>query len=251
MFHRRSRGRGHNLDMASPDLRRLWKLHQIDAAIIGIRNRAANLDVGRKLTVEIETLSKQLAEHPYKKLHAEQQDLELKQKSIDDKIEKFNKELYGGKVVNPREVENFQKEITMLTKQKGDIDDTLIGILDQLPPLKVEADKVEKAIAERKVQLVETQKKAQVEKVKLEADFKKYTAERPEAAKNQNPTLLAKYETLRKNHEGTGMAEVVKKRQCGACGTLLPERTLQGLLDDKTMSCETCHRLLYFTEGVV
>lgn len=237
--------------MASPDLRRLWKLHQIDAAIQGIRNRAANLDVGKKATAEIEALSKQLAEHPYKKLHADQQDLELRQKSIDDKIEKFNRDLYGGQIVNPREVENIQKEIAILTKQKGEIDERLLEIWDKLPPLKEEADKIEKAIATKKTDLIEIQKKAQITRIQLETDFKKLSADRPLVAKDQNPTLLAKYESLRKNHQGIGMAEVVKKRQCEACGTLLPERTLQGLLDDRTMSCETCHRLLYFTEGVV
>ncbi len=237
--------------MASSDLRRLWKLHQIDSAVISIRNRAAHLDIGKKTSEEIESLTKSLHEHEYRKLHAEQQDLELKQKSIDDKVEKFNKELYGGKVVNPREVENIQKEITTLTKQKSEIDEKLLVIWDVIPAHKTEADKIEKEIAQKKAELLEIQKKAHVTKAKLEADFKKYTAERPEIAKGVTPSLLAKYEQIKKNHQGIGMAEVVKNKQCGACGTLLPERTLQGLLDDRTMSCETCHRLLYYTEGVV
>ncbi len=237
--------------MASSDLRRLWKLHQIDAAIIDIRNRAAAMDVGKKLTAEIDDLSKQIAEHPYKKLHSEQQDLELQQKSLDDKIAKFEKELYSGKVVNPREVEGYEKELAILRKQKAAIEERILEIWEASPPEKVPFDKLEKSLAEKKVALMETQKKAASLRTQLEADFKAKSAQRPVVAKEQNPTLLAKYEQIRKNHQGVGMAEVVRKRQCSACGTLLPERTLQGCLDDKTMSCETCHRILYYTEGVV
>jgi uncharacterized protein len=237
--------------MASPDLRRLWKLHLVDAAIQDIRNRAAHMDVDKKTEAELAALNSSLADHPARKLAVEQQDLELQQKSIDDKIAKFDKELYGGKVVNPREVEAFQKEIAMLKKQRGEIDERLLAIWEELPPHKSAVEKIETAIEQKKKELAQTIQVARNLKAQLEADFKVKSAQRPELARDQNPTLLAKYEAIRKNHHGVGMAEVVKRRQCGACGTLLPERTLQACLDDKTVTCETCHRILYYTEGVV
>lgn len=237
--------------MASSDIRRLWKLHLVDAALADIRAKAASLDVGKRVQAEIDGLKAKLDATGVKSLTTEQQDLELQQKTIDDKVAKFEKELYGGKVVNPREVENFEKEISMLKKQKEALDERLLQIWDKLPPLKSEADKIEKGIEERKSALLAVQKKAVELKAKLESDFKTKSAERPLLAKDQNPTLLAKYETIRKNHGGIGMAEVIKRRQCGACGTLLPERTLQACLDDRTVSCESCHRILYYTEGVV
>jgi predicted nucleic acid-binding Zn-ribbon protein len=237
--------------MASPDIRRLWKLHLVDAALADIRAKAASLDVGKRIRAEIDGLKSKLDESGVKSLMTEQQDLELQQKTIDDKIARFEKELYGGKVVNPREVENFEKEISMLRKQKVALDERLLEIWEKLPPLKAESDKIEKGIQERKTELALVQKKAIEVKAKLEADFKAKSSERPILAKDQNPMLLAKYETIRKNHQGIGMAEVVKGRQCGACGTLLPERTLQGCLDDRTVSCESCHRILYYTGGVV
>ena len=237
--------------MASPDLRRLWKLHQIDVAIQEIRNRAAHLDVGKAASAEIAALTDQLAKSEYKILAAEQLDLELKQKSIADKIKKFESELYGGKIVNPREVEGYEKELGILRKQRVELDDRILEIMEAMPAQKSAADHIEKALGDKKKQLAEIQNKARLTKAQLEADFKTKTAQRPEVAKDQNPTILAKYEAIRKNHHGIGMAEVVKKIQCGACGTMLPVRTLQACLDDKTVTCETCHRILYFTEGVI
>ena len=129
--------------MASSDLRRLWKLHRIDAAILEIRNRAAALNVGKKASAEIESLSQQLAASDYKRLHAEQQDLELQQKSVEDKIAKYDGQLYGGKVVNPREVENIEKEIVILKRQKEELESRLLEIWDLLPPAKSKAVELE------------------------------------------------------------------------------------------------------------
>ena len=98
--------------MASAELQRLWKLSQIDSGLVEIRHKAAALDPGKKVTAELEELKKQDAEiggHA-RKLSADLADLELAQKGIDDKLKKIDKELYGGKIVNPREVENFEKE---------------------------------------------------------------------------------------------------------------------------------------------
>ena len=239
--------------MPSADLRRLWKLHLIDVAIQEIRNRAAHLDVGQKILAEIEALNKELADKggKAKALSGELQDLELGQKSIDDKIAKIQKDLYSGKIVNPREVENFEKEIEILRKQKSGSDERILELWEIVPPAKEQADKIEAAIAEKKKELAEKQKKALTVKTQLEADFKTRMAERPAAVNEVNPSLLARYESIRPKHDGVGMAEVVKRRQCGACGTLLPERTLQMLLDDKLVTCESCHRILYFTEGVI
>jgi predicted nucleic acid-binding Zn-ribbon protein len=102
--------------MASPEIQRLWKLHQIDSAIQEIRTRAAHLDVGQRIQQEIDQIQREDQEvgGQARKLHAEQTDLELANKTIDDKLKKIDKDLYGGKVVTSREVQNLEKEIEIL-----------------------------------------------------------------------------------------------------------------------------------------
>lgn len=238
--------------MASAELQRLWKLHQIDAAILDIKNRAAALDAGRSIQAELDALAKREAEvgGHYRTLHAEQTDLELQQKSVEDKLKKIDKDLYGGKVVNPREVDAMEKEIVALKKRRDAHDDRLLELMELLPPAKTAAEKVEAKIAERKHALSEARKAAVALKTQLEQEYARLTKLRPEAAKNISPTLLARYESIRQK-QGTGMAEVAKRRSCGGCGTLLPERTIVAVQEDKVVTCETCHRILYYTEGVV
>ena len=185
-------------------------------------------------------------------LRAELKDLEWTQQTIQEKVKKIEKDLYGGKIVNPKEVQNYEKEVALLKKQSGGSDERIMELWGLLPPAEKAAEDVQKKIDEKTKELAERRKKALSDKTLLEQDFKKYTAARPQLAEAvKNPTLLARYESIRQRHAGLGMAEVTKRQSCGACGTNLPERTIQLLKDDKIVTCESCHRILYYSEGLV
>jgi uncharacterized protein len=230
--------------MPSDELWKLWKLHQVDQALLEIRKRAAALDPGKQLHAEIKTLEKGLDESEARKLAAEQKDLELQQKGAEERAAKLEKELYGGKVVNPREVETMQKEIDSLKRQRSQIEERILEIWEALPPAKEQAAKIEVALEKRKKLLAEHQKQVMQDKSQLERDYKEYSEKRPQLAKAVGPALLSRYEAIRANHGGIGMAEIVKERSCGGCGTLLPERVIQQAKDNKVVTCEACHRIL-------
>jgi hypothetical protein len=239
--------------MASAELRQLWKLHLIDEGLLEVRKRAANLDPGRALLSEIKGIESELAETggSARSLASELTDLELKQKGIADKVKKIEANLYGGKIVNPREVEGFQKEVSLLNAQRASFDERVLELWDLVPPAKEAADLIEKRLAVKKSELAEFQKKVLQDKAQLEVEFKRLSAERPEMAKLIAPPLLARYETVKKQHDGIGMALIKKDKTCGGCGTLQPERTLQAAREDRTVTCESCHRILYYTEGLI
>lgn len=236
--------------MASLELQRLWKLARIDNALLEIRKRAATLDVGQRISAEIAKLEADPSLVEAKTLHGEQKDLELKQQTIEDKLKRIDKEMYGGKVVSSREVENLKKETESLKRQRDTLDERLLELFELAPPAQEKAKRIETQIADAKTRLAARKKQALADKTTLETEYAKYTQARPEAAKTVPPALLARYESIRQRADGIGMVEL-HGQSCGGCGTLLPERTLQGLKEDKTLTCESCHRILYYTEGVV
>jgi uncharacterized protein len=239
--------------MASLELQRLWKLAQIDNRLNDIRHRAAALDIGRSIMAEIQALEKEDADigGNARALHAEQLDLELQQKSLDDKLKRIDKEMYGGKVVNAREVENLEKEIAAIKRQKDRNDDRLIELLDLVPPAMATAKKIELRIADAKKRLVERKKKALEEKAALEAEFKQLNTVRPDVAKNVPPGLMTRYENSKMRGNGVGMVEITKTNHCGGCGTHVPERSVQALKEEKLALCESCYRILYYTDGLI
>lgn len=238
--------------MASQELQRLWKLNQVDTSLLEIRKRAAALDIGKAIQAEIERKEAEDAEvgGRARALHAEQRDIELRQKTIADKLAKIEKEMYGGTVVSNREVAALEKEIAQLKRQRDRDDERLLELFELVPSALAEAKKITDRITALKAMLVERRKKAVEEKKHLESEFARLTALRPEVAKIVAPALVARYEVIRQRTGGIGMAEVLGT-VCGGCGTNQPERTLHTLREDKVATCESCHRILYYTEGLV
>jgi uncharacterized protein len=239
--------------MASADLLHLWKLHLVDASLKDIRDKAAALDPGRSIMARLEKAQKELDEvgGEAKALHAEQVDLELKQKTIDDKIKKFEKDLYGGSVVNPREVEAINRELAILKKQRGELDVRILELWELVPPAQAKSSNEQQAVDALKSELKAFQKGALELKGQLEREFKSVAAQRSEAAKNVPSGMLARYEAIRQRHGGIGMSRISKRGTCGACGTSLPTKVIEDVKDDRMVTCEECHRILYYSESVV
>lgn len=240
--------------MPSDDLHRLWKLHLVDLAIVEIRKRAAALDPGRAIQKEIDALTSRHAElsEQAKALSGEQHDIELKQKGMEDKIQRFEKDLFGGGLKSPREIENLQKEIEMLKRHRGDLDERLMELWELVPPAKEEARALEEQLQTKKAELVAHRQNVVKLKEKLEADFKLRTAERPGALQGIPKLMLERYERSRETHGGIAMTRIVgRPSSCEMCGTLLPERLIEGAKEERLVECESCHRILYWNESVL
>jgi hypothetical protein len=239
--------------MADLELRKLWKLHLVDHQLADIRLKAAALDPGRKIQAELAALK---AAHDAQAAHVKslvgnQTDIELEQKSLDEKLKRIDKDLYGGKVVNPKEVALLEKEIEHLKSLRGDLDLKILEIWDALPSAKKEADASQAEITAKNQELAEAQRKVLVIKAQLEKDFKERAAMRPQLAKEVSAPLLGRYELIRQKHAGVGMAGVSRKATCEACGTNVPTKSVMDAKDGKLVTCEACHRILYASDGLI
>jgi predicted nucleic acid-binding Zn-ribbon protein len=239
--------------MSFTDLRNLHRLHLVDSAIVEIRKRAASLDPGKAILAKIAALEKELDEvgGNAKALAGEQADLELKQKTIDAKIAQIDKDLYSGKVVNPREVEAFQKEIENQKKRRSEMDERLLELMELTPPAKAAADAIQTKIDDAKHALTAHQKEVVQAKGDLERQFKEISAKRVTALADVPQAMLLRYDAIRQRTGGVGMADVVKGNFCGMCGTHLPEKLIEGAKDGRIVTCESCHRILYASDGII
>ena len=147
---------------------------------------------------------------------------------------------------------NLEKEIQIIKRNQDHDADRLLQLYDELPVANAAWEVVKGKLKAQQDAMALKRQGAEGTRKELEAAFQRLGTQRPEVAKSIPPNLLAKYEAIRKNHSGIGMVEVEKKTTtCGGCGTHLPERSIQQLKEDKTVVCEACHRLLYYTEGAV
>ena len=241
--------------MAANDSLRLWRLAQIDNRLADVRSRAAGLDVGQRLAAEVKALETKEAEvgGAYRDLVAESRDLELANGGIVDKIKRIETELYGGKVVSTREVENLNKEIAAQKRQRDKNDDR--PARDHGAPAERRGGREEVGPAPSSSGRGCSQARqveAKAERTGLEGEYRALAAERPERAEGAvarpRRALRGHQGQARRHRDGRGRTQ---RRHLHRVRHPSPERTLQGLRDDKVMACETCHRLLYYTEGAV
>lgn len=238
--------------MSGLDLRKLHQLHLIDLAILEIKKTAAALDPGKAILAKIAKLT-EVRDAAAKELHdltSEQKDLELRQKSIDEKLKKIDGDLYGGKIVNPREVENLEKEVGNLKAQRSKIDDRLFEIMEFLPAAQAKVDEAEKPIAAQKQELAAYQKDVLVKKKALEDDFRLKSAARPDAEKAVSPAFLERYNAIKQRCGGIGMADV-KRGQCTMCGINVATKLIEAAKEGRIVTCESCHRILYASDGLI
>jgi predicted nucleic acid-binding Zn-ribbon protein len=229
------------------ELYSLYKLHKIDSALHSLRQEAAALDTGQQEEEAAKRLSKAHEEvgARAKALTAEQRDIELQQKSTYEKIAGYNKKLYDGSIVSPKEIENIEKEIAMLKALTDKQDERLLELLEEAPPIVAEAEADKAQIDALKEKVKQKRTKAMERHAAIKVEFDALRAQRPAIAREVEKGLLDMYEEVRKRTGGVGMADVTEDSECSQCGMHVPLKQSEFLDSDRIVQCEGCHRILF------
>ena len=238
--------------MASAELMRLHKLHEIDRAILQIRKRAAAMEEGVKLQTLAEKAKAAFAQAnaKYHEKHGEQRDLELANQQIADKLLSIEKQLFGGKVTNPKEIEALEHQKSGLKVNQATNEERILAYWDEVPPLKVTAEEAKKQAEAAIKKFNDWKTMVATQKIELEMRFKELSSQRPALAKTIGPALIGRYDAIRAKSQ-VGMADVTHDKTCEECGSTIPEMVMVQLIDDKVVICEGCSRILYYTGGVI
>jgi predicted nucleic acid-binding Zn-ribbon protein len=225
----------------------LYKLHKVDSALHSLRLEAAALDTGQDEGRELKSAAKDYDEvgGRAKHLTTEIKDRELQQKSFAAKIEGFNKKLYDGSVVSPREVENIEKEIAMLRDLTERNDERLLALYDEAPPVVKEAEAAKARVDALQHSIKQKRDKALERHAAIKSEFDALKHQRPAIAKSVDADLLQKYEEVRKRTGDVAMADVNEDGACSQCGMHVPTKQSQMLDEDRLVLCEGCHRILF------
>jgi uncharacterized protein len=122
---------------------------------------------------------------------------------------------------------------------------------DKILELMVNAEARDKAVkaaeAELKAEIAEIEKgkiQARERTAEDEKQMLEWNAKRESARNGVNPDVLRQYDRVAK-YRGTGISEV-RDQKCMACQVMLRPQTYNEVRSDKSVSCESCQRILYY-----
>lgn len=232
--------------MPSADLSALYRLHRIDRELVELKLRAASYDPTREVRAEIDAFRPEYDEvvGRYKATKAQAEEAENHQRAIDEKLKRLDKELYGGTIVNPREVAAYEAEIATLKAKRQELDEQLLELWDALPTLLTPAKTAQTRMKQLKEVLEQRRAEGLAEQERMKARYADVARQRPPAASAIPKPLLAQYDAIRQRQGGIGMSEVSDRHACTQCGNLLAERIREAVSRDQLTTCESCHRIL-------
>jgi uncharacterized protein len=231
------------------DLVSLLALQAVDSQIEKARatlaatdNGSAALGLYNTRKKEAETLRAAAA-----KAQSEQKDAELKLETIETKRKQEEKRLYSGSVSGSRELENLQKEVEMLGRQKESAEEVVLLAMDAAAEAVALAETAEREQLLQASRFKKIRSHYEARNKELTAELESLKAPRVAAAAQvSRPDLLARYENLHsKKQGGIGCAPVGADDACGACHTRVNTQAANSArLGESIIYCEHCARIL-------
>ncbi len=226
---------------------KLYRLQQIDSQIDQIKNRlkaieiALTADKSVRLAQKRQEGSQKALKHEQMKLRKAEQDVQAQRV----KIEQSESTLYGGKVRNPKELQDLQNEVAALKRYLSVLEDRLLEamiVVDTAEEeLHADTERLENVMAQFAAQhndLTKEKEGLRTDLIRLEGQSEATTSSIPEED-------LVIYQQLRIARSGIAVARIVDKC-CAACGTTLNAALLHAARSPNQMSrCDGCNRILY------
>jgi uncharacterized protein len=225
----------------------LYRLQQVDRQIDHTRSQLDNIRRTLENDAELQQAFKEVetaqASHHYAGHALKNAEAEVASQRI--KIEQAESSLYGGKVQNPKELQDLQKDIASLKKHLVTLEEREFDAM-----IKVEGTENNLQSAKTKLELVQARlgnehKKLIEDQSALEIILEQLAEEREASLAPIESNLLQIYENLRQQKRGVAITEV-SDNSCASCGATITNSLQQNARSQKQLAhCPSCGRILY------
>lgn len=225
----------------------LYRLQQVDSQIDGIQARQRTiretLQNDLKLQAATQAFSAADSKHKEASRALKQTEAEVEKQRI--KIEQTEASLYGGRVQNPKELQDLQKDVASLKKHLETLEERELEAMvlaetaeNELQTAKTELDQIQ-------VNLNEQYRDLTKENETLDKELERLEHERNAILSDLVSSAVSTYEQIRKQRRGIAVT-TISDSACTACGTTLTLSLQQSARSaTQLFTCPTCGRILY------
>lgn len=172
-----------------------------------------------------------------------QRDLDAAVADLTEKVNAAEAKLYGGVVVNPRELRGLQADVEMIKRQRWSQEETLLEVMVGLDLSTGNRDASAQQLEQMKRTWKAEQKSLVEEQERLRGETAALVERRGALVACVPPAETALYEQVRKSRPQP--VALMHNNTCGACRVGLPARTAQEVRSSPSPTrCPNCGRIL-------
>ena len=234
----------------SNDLATLYEVQKIDTRIHDLAGEREALDSGAEVRAQAEALRAQAqqAHDELRKLEAELRDSELQMKTREAKKKDFEDKMYSGRVRNPKELDDMQREVQMLGEQIDKLEDKALNMMEEIEQRRAAIAAQDSELRERETRLAQVEAHYGSENVRIADEISALEAQRAALVPAIAQDLLRRYDDLRAKRGNVAIVRVTADI-CPGCRIAISLDTLRQLKRGARASCESCGRILYWEES--
>ena len=225
----------------------LYRLQQIDSQLDQASSRIQEIEILLNDSTLIDE-AKAKASQAEKVLNDHKKNLRIVENQVSDqkfKMEQNESTLYGGRIRNPKELQDLQNEAASLKRYLGVLEDRQLEIMLEVEDQELEFTQANNLVLEITGRFEEEHAHLRAEKTRLNQELEKLLMERKAAADSADVDDLKIYDHLRLSRNGVAVTRVVDQ-SCAACGsTLTPGLAQSARSINQLNRCTSCSRILY------
>ncbi len=177
---------------------------------------------------------------------ADERKLDDEARSIGAHADDADKRLYSGTLASPRELQALQADIEMLRKQRSQIEDRELEVMETREALDVRLASLDERAAQLGAENVRLQASIAASEQEIDAELAEEDAAWNAAAASVPEALMADYQRRRAQNRGAGAARLVGTT-CGACHLSIPSTEAEHIrraAGAEVAYCDNCGAIL-------
>lgn len=225
--------------------KQLYQLQEVDLELES--NEQALNQIASQLgesKAVIETQNKLALERQHlEELTHQQHSVEWEIEDITSKLTTAEKELYSGRIRNPKELTNLQQEIDSLKIKRNKLEDQALQIMEKVELATKSVATLDAELRRIKAEWQSQQQKLSTDLQQLETITSNLKHKRELLATAIDSQVTEIYHEL-KRQRGTAVAKV-EQGICRGCRISLPVSELQRARSGSLVRCSSCGRILF------
>jgi len=228
------------------DLQALYQLQTLETSLDNAKKRLAEIqaEIENSDTVREAKDAHQAREQDHHQANATAQDLELELASLAQKSYETEELLYSGKLTNPKELQDREKELDSLKRRHEKLSEDLDTAKEQRDitqnALADAADALKAAAEASEAQNADLIK----EQGALQKDMRQWLVKRKKTLKQISSDHHKIYKALKTKKRGIAVARL-QGRACSACQVEQTQMVVQQVQQtDQLVQCASCSRIL-------